>query len=188
MAQGATARCYHHKRNETSHDWPRPGRRSARRRAHGRAVYGRPRPTRVCRSSNASSGSRCRVPGPQFQPFQPPEPRRSPDSSPRHDTGRAIPGSGGAICGPGQSFREPRRRRLPAPLPSRGRHSLARGYRRLFSPPRRSLRPFALARNPVAYPHTSDHRTLWVTAGVVAVFLYLGVSSFWRAHRRSKQS
>ncbi len=39
----------------------------------------------------------------------------------------------------------------------------------------------------VAYPHTSDHRTLWVTAGVVAVFLYLGVSSFWRANRRSRR-
>ena len=39
-----------------------------------------------------------------------------------------------------------------------------------------------------AYPHTSDHRTLWVTTGVVAVFLYLGVSSFWRANRRSKRS
>ncbi|HKN21250.1 MAG TPA: hypothetical protein VJX73_07530 [Terracidiphilus sp.] len=45
-----------------------------------------------------------------------------------------------------------------------------------------------LWREAVAYPHTSDHRTLWVTAGVVAVFLYLGVSSFWRAHRRSKRS
>jgi hypothetical protein len=39
-----------------------------------------------------------------------------------------------------------------------------------------------------AYPHTSDHRTLWVTASVVAVFLYLGISSFWRAHRRSKRA
>ncbi|MDR3755046.1 MAG: hypothetical protein P4K93_03435 [Terracidiphilus sp.] len=39
-----------------------------------------------------------------------------------------------------------------------------------------------------AYTHNGDHRTLWVTAGVVAVFLYLGVSSFWRAHRRSKRS
>jgi cyanate permease len=38
-----------------------------------------------------------------------------------------------------------------------------------------------------AYQHTGDHRTLWVTAGVVAVFLYLGVSSFWRAHRRSQR-
>jgi hypothetical protein len=36
----------------------------------------------------------------------------------------------------------------------------------------------------VAYAHTSDHRTFWVTAGIVAVFLYLGVSSFWRARRR----
>jgi len=39
-----------------------------------------------------------------------------------------------------------------------------------------------------AYPHSSDHRTLWATAGVMAVFLYLGVSSFWRAHRRSKRA
>jgi fucose 4-O-acetylase-like acetyltransferase len=39
-----------------------------------------------------------------------------------------------------------------------------------------------------AYPHSSDHRTLWVTAGVAAVFLYLGVSSFWRANRRSKRA
>jgi hypothetical protein len=40
----------------------------------------------------------------------------------------------------------------------------------------------------VSYPHTSDHRTLWVTAFVVAIFLYLSISSFWRAHRRSKRS
>jgi fucose 4-O-acetylase-like acetyltransferase len=39
-----------------------------------------------------------------------------------------------------------------------------------------------------AYPHTTNHRTLWVTAGVVALFLYLGVSSFWRAHRRSRHA
>jgi len=30
-----------------------------------------------------------------------------------------------------------------------------------------------------------DHRTFLVTAGVVVVFFYLGVSSFWRAHKRS---
>ena len=46
----------------------------------------------------------------------------------------------------------------------------------------------SLCREIQAYPHTSDHRTLWVTAGVVAVFLYLGISSFWRAHRRSKRA
>lgn len=46
----------------------------------------------------------------------------------------------------------------------------------------------SLGREIQAYPHTSDHRTLWVTAGVMAVFLYLGVSSFWRAHRRSKRN
>jgi len=45
----------------------------------------------------------------------------------------------------------------------------------------------ALWRAAAAYRHTSDHRTLWVTASVIAVFLYLGVSSFWRAHRRSQR-
>ena len=29
-----------------------------------------------------------------------------------------------------------------------------------------------------------DHRTFLVTAGVVAVFLYLGVTSFWRARKK----
>ena len=42
----------------------------------------------------------------------------------------------------------------------------------------------ALWREGLAYSHTNDHRTFWVTAFVVAVFLYLGVSSFWRARRR----
>lgn len=39
----------------------------------------------------------------------------------------------------------------------------------------------------LAYPHSSDHKTLWLTAGVMAVFLYLAITSFWRAHRRSMQ-
>jgi hypothetical protein len=42
----------------------------------------------------------------------------------------------------------------------------------------------ALWRAGATYAHTTDHRTFWVTAFVVAVFLYLGVSSFWRARRR----
>ena len=33
-----------------------------------------------------------------------------------------------------------------------------------------------------------DHRTFWVAACVVALFLYLGVSSFWRAHKRSARA
>ena len=32
--------------------------------------------------------------------------------------------------------------------------------------------------------HGPDHRTFLVTAGVVVVFLYLSVSSFWRARRK----
>jgi hypothetical protein len=43
----------------------------------------------------------------------------------------------------------------------------------------------SLWREIAAYRHTGDHRSLWVTGAIVVVFLYLGVSSFWRAHRRS---
>jgi hypothetical protein len=42
----------------------------------------------------------------------------------------------------------------------------------------------ALWREGLAYSHTAQHRTFWVTALVMAVFLYLGLSSFWRARRR----
>jgi hypothetical protein len=41
-----------------------------------------------------------------------------------------------------------------------------------------------LWRASVAYAHTSDHRTFWATVVIVPVFLYLGISSFWRARRR----
>jgi hypothetical protein len=36
----------------------------------------------------------------------------------------------------------------------------------------------------VGYAHTSDHRIFWTSALVVTVFVYLSVSSFWRARRR----
>jgi hypothetical protein len=45
----------------------------------------------------------------------------------------------------------------------------------------------ALWRSIADYSHSADHRTLWIAAGVVAVFLYLSVSSFWRAQRRSRR-
>jgi hypothetical protein len=35
------------------------------------------------------------------------------------------------------------------------------------------------------YRHTTDHKTLWLTAAIIAVFLYLGASSFWRARKRA---
>jgi hypothetical protein len=44
-----------------------------------------------------------------------------------------------------------------------------------------------LWREGVAYSHTADHRTFWITALIVTVFLYLGISSFWRARRRSSR-
>ncbi len=46
----------------------------------------------------------------------------------------------------------------------------------------------ALWRELAAYHRTTDHKTLYLTAGIVVVFLYLGVSSFWRAHKRAAQS
>ncbi|HMD76052.1 MAG TPA: hypothetical protein VKG86_01625 [Terracidiphilus sp.] len=41
-----------------------------------------------------------------------------------------------------------------------------------------------LWRTRASYAHGPDHRTFLVTAAVMAVFLYLSVSSFWRARRR----
>jgi hypothetical protein len=41
-----------------------------------------------------------------------------------------------------------------------------------------------LWRTRASFASGPDHRTFLVTAGVVAVFLYLSVSSFWRARRR----
>jgi hypothetical protein len=39
-----------------------------------------------------------------------------------------------------------------------------------------------------SYAHGPDHWRFLVFAGLALVFLYLGVSSFWRAHRRSQRS
>jgi hypothetical protein len=39
-----------------------------------------------------------------------------------------------------------------------------------------------------SFLHGPDHRTFVVSACVVLVFLYLGVSSFWRARQRSKDA
>jgi hypothetical protein len=39
-----------------------------------------------------------------------------------------------------------------------------------------------------SYAHGPDHWRFLVFTGLALVFLYLGVSSFWRAHRRSKRS
>ena len=41
-----------------------------------------------------------------------------------------------------------------------------------------------LLRMRASWAHGPDHRTFLVTALVVAVFLYLGLSSFWRARRK----
>ena len=41
-----------------------------------------------------------------------------------------------------------------------------------------------LWRTRASYAHGPDHNTFLLTAGVMAVFLYLSVSSFWRARRK----
>jgi hypothetical protein len=41
-----------------------------------------------------------------------------------------------------------------------------------------------LWRTRLSWAHGPDHRTFLVTAVIVALFLYLSVSSFWRARRR----
>lgn len=42
-----------------------------------------------------------------------------------------------------------------------------------------------LWRTRMSWAHGPDHRTFVVSAIIVVLFLYLGVTSFWRAHRRS---
>jgi hypothetical protein len=41
-----------------------------------------------------------------------------------------------------------------------------------------------LWRTRASFMHGPDHRTFLVSAALVVVFLYLGVSSFWRARRK----
>jgi hypothetical protein len=43
----------------------------------------------------------------------------------------------------------------------------------------------ALWREIAAYHHTTDHKTLYLIAAIMAVFLYLGITSFWRALKRA---
>ncbi len=38
-----------------------------------------------------------------------------------------------------------------------------------------------------SWAHGPDHYMFLITAGVVLLFLYLGISSFWRARRRTRQ-
>lgn len=38
----------------------------------------------------------------------------------------------------------------------------------------------------MSWLHGPDHRSFWAAAIVVPLFLYLGLSSFWRARRREK--
>jgi hypothetical protein len=42
----------------------------------------------------------------------------------------------------------------------------------------------ALWRTRFSYAHGPGHRTFWSAAAIMAVFLYLSVSSFWRARKK----
>jgi hypothetical protein len=44
-----------------------------------------------------------------------------------------------------------------------------------------------LLRMRASWAHGPDHTMFLITAGVVLLFLYLGLSSFWRARRRARQ-
>jgi hypothetical protein len=44
-----------------------------------------------------------------------------------------------------------------------------------------------LWRTRLSWLHGTDHRTFWAAAVVVTLFLYLGLSSFWRARRRESR-
>jgi hypothetical protein len=92
--------------------------------------------------------------------------------------------------------------RATAEIPVRARRGIAQGVGGFLRPFRRVggilwlevtgvffLLPVvvfapAVWRTRLSYAHGPDHRTFWVSALVVLVFLYLGVSSFWRARRR----
>jgi hypothetical protein len=91
----------------------------------------------------------------------------------------------------------------PNPAGRSARGSLARGIAGLLGPLRRvggtlwlevigvffflPVVVFAptLWRTRSSFAHGPDHRTFVASAVLVAVFLYLGISSFWRARRRS---
>lgn len=124
MAQGATGRCYHHKRNETAKHRPRSGHRRSHCRAH-------------CRPTNCW--------------FRAIRLERAPCQRPIR-RGRQ-PRRPGAISGTSRreyrssnkSRRKQGNRRLPAALPPRRWHRLARGHRHILPFVRSPLRAAPLA-------------------------------------------
>ncbi len=41
-----------------------------------------------------------------------------------------------------------------------------------------------LWRTRLSYAHGPDHRTFWAAAAIMTIFLYLGVTSFWKARKK----
>ena len=165
MEQSDRDRCYHHKRYESSQDWPRSGHRSPRRRTHRRAACdgSGPRLVRssVCASRRLVAGSR----------------NRNLDAG--QAATRATLQAGRSVSRGLSGFF--------ARLPPRWRNPLARSDGSLFSifVPVFVLRGVWPART--SYAHGPAHWRFLVFTALALVFLYLGISSFWRAHRRSRQ-
>ena len=151
-------RCYHHKRNETTDHRPRPGHRAARRRANGwRAAGGaaQPQPPRMPARQPVRAQRRTR----RLRQAARESRARRPEPLPRASAAFCVPsGAWAASCGlklPVSSSSLPVIVFTPEPLAHEGE---------LGSRPRS--------------PDVSDYTAL------VLLFLYLGVTSFWRARRK----
>ena len=173
---GLHRRCYHHNRNETADHWPGPGHRDPRSRESCRPAH------RVRRSNQPHRAirfprRRCRfVPGsrrvagltPRQLPRKPASQHRCRVAQRR--TRRRPP--------------RPRSRRLPSPPFGRVGGTLWLEVSGVFF-----LLPVVVFTPTVWHARASwlqgpEHRTFWVSAVVVLIFFYLGISSFWRARRR----
>ena len=152
-------RCYHHKRNETTDHWPRLGNRGSRCRSDGRkAAWQAPRKPQLRLSPASAASAAVRFGWRQHRP---------PDAPPcrQVEVSYAV---WAAFCGPFSRV---------------GRNIWLEVTGVFFLLPAIVFAP-NLWRMRASWAQGPDHRTFLVTALVVVVFLYLGVSSFWRAGRR----
>ena len=157
-------RCYHHNRNETALHRPHPGHRSARRGACCRPKGRGRRP----------GGAECAAV-------------------------KCVTFARTGDCGSCEQRRERARGRASGGSPAGG---VGRGVAGFLRPFQRVggiiwlevsgvfflvfVAAFAptLWRTRFSYAHGPDHRTFWSAAVIMVVFLYLSVTSFWRARKK----
>jgi hypothetical protein len=140
----ASSHCYHHKRNETSNDWPRTRDWSPGCRAHCRAASCSPGAIR--RLSAAIRA--CSIHARPYHRAAGSSATRRAGSKPVRPSGRARSIS--------------RCRRFSPPLSPRGRHSLARGHRCSLPLARNRLCPNALAFQPGLRAHHGPQNLLGI--------------------------